>query len=73
MKLLLVAINILLVLAILGLAFFWHPAPEEMPMPGTQAARMAAEVPPDDMATPTTSATPAEQPVTDIRKTLPTN
>ncbi len=45
MKQFLVALNVLLVLAILGLAFFWKPVQDEMPMPGTQAARMVADVP----------------------------
>ncbi len=44
MKQFLVALNVLLVLAILGLAFFWKPVQDEMPMPGTQAARMVADV-----------------------------
>lgn len=44
MKKLLVAINVLLVLAIVGVALFWHPAADEAPMPGTQAARMVADV-----------------------------
>lgn len=44
MRKLLVALNVLLVLAILGVAFFWEPAQDEAPMPGTQAARMVADV-----------------------------
>jgi protein SCO1/2 len=44
MRKLLVAINVLLVLAILGVAIFWHPTADEAPMPGTQAARMVADV-----------------------------
>lgn len=31
----LVALNILLVCAILWAAFFWHPEPEEVPLPVT--------------------------------------
>lgn len=44
MRKLLVAINVLLVLAILGVVIFWHPAADDAPMPGTQAARMVADV-----------------------------
>jgi hypothetical protein len=64
MKSLLVALNILLVLVILGLVLFWQPVADELPIPGTQAARMAAEAPP---------ALPSEQPVTKIRPNPPTN
>lgn len=45
MRKLLVALNVLLVLLILGLAFFWHPEPDQTPLPGTHAARMVADVP----------------------------
>lgn len=44
MRNLLIAINVLLVLAILGLAFYWHPEPDETPLPGTHAARTVADV-----------------------------
>jgi protein SCO1/2 len=44
MRQLLVAINVLLVFAILGVAFYWQPAPDQSPMPGTQAARMVDNV-----------------------------
>lgn len=40
---LLVIINILLVFAILGAAFFWHPQPEEAPLPGTHAAKLGRD------------------------------
>ncbi len=64
MRKLLIALNVLLVLAILGVAFFWHPEPDEMSLPGTQAARMAADVPP---------VAPAEQRANEIRNKPPTN
>lgn len=38
----LVALNLLLAAAILGLAWFWHPAEEQIPLPGTYAARTTA-------------------------------
>lgn len=41
---LLIALNLLLIAAIVGVIFFWHPAPDQTPMPGTQAARMVADV-----------------------------
>lgn len=44
MRKLLVALNALLVLLILGLAFFWNPEPDRTPLPGTHAARMVADV-----------------------------
>lgn len=45
MRKLLLAINALLVCAILGVALFWHPEPDQAPLPGTHAARMVADVP----------------------------
>lgn len=45
MKRLLVAINILLIFAILGVVFYWNPEPPEAPMPGTYAARLGDDVP----------------------------
>ena len=45
MKKLLVAINLLLVFAILGVVFYWNPEPPAAPMPGTYAARLGADVP----------------------------
>jgi protein SCO1/2 len=44
MKSLLVALNLLLLAAIVGTAFFWEPEPDTAPLPGTHAARMVAEV-----------------------------
>jgi len=45
MRKLLIAINICLVFAILGVAFYWNPAPEELPLPGTYAAKLGLDVP----------------------------
>jgi len=42
---LLVAINALLVFAILGVAFYWNPEPEEAPLPGSYAAKLGRDVP----------------------------
>lgn len=44
MRQLLVAINLLLLAAIVGAGFFWQPEPDRSPLPGTQAARMVADV-----------------------------
>lgn len=44
MRKILVAINVALICAILGVAIYWHPEPDQTPMPGTQAARMVADV-----------------------------
>lgn len=44
MRNILIAINILLVCVIIGVAFFWEPEPDRTPLPGTQAARMVADV-----------------------------
>jgi protein SCO1/2 len=44
MRALLVALNLLLLAAIVGAAFFWEPEPDRTPLPGTQAARMVADV-----------------------------
>lgn len=45
MRNLLVALNVLLVILIFGLAFYWHPEPKMTPLPGTHAARTVADVP----------------------------
>jgi protein SCO1/2 len=45
MRQLLIAINLLLIAAIVGAGFFWQPEPDRAPLPGTQAARMVADVP----------------------------
>jgi hypothetical protein len=66
MKPLLVGLNVLLVLAILGVALFWEPVQDQAPIPGTQAARMVADV------LPVAPATQTEQAVTEIRKNPPT-
>lgn len=44
MRKLLVAINVLLVFTILGVAFFWHPEAEVAPLPGTHAAKVGGDV-----------------------------
>ncbi len=44
MRQLLIALNLLLLAAIVGVGFFWQPEPDRTPMPGTQAARMVADV-----------------------------
>ena len=44
MRKLLVAINVLLVFTILGVAFFWNPEPEAVPLPGTHAAKLGGDV-----------------------------
>lgn len=44
MRTLLVALNFLLLAAIIGAAFFWEPEPDRTPLPGTHAARMVADV-----------------------------
>ncbi len=40
MRKLLIALNVLLILAILGAAFFWNPEPAELPLPGTYAEKL---------------------------------
>lgn len=45
MRAFLIALNVLLFLAILGVAFFWHPEPDDAPLPGTHAALTVADVP----------------------------
>lgn len=45
MRQLLVAINVLLVFAIFGIAAYWQPAPDETPLPGTHAAHKGADIP----------------------------
>jgi copper(I)-binding protein len=51
MRALLIALNIALLCAILGVAFFWHPQPEELPLPGTYAEKLGRDVPADLPAT----------------------
>lgn len=43
-KALLLALNVVLLLAIGWAAFYWEPAPDRTPLPGTHAARMVADV-----------------------------
>jgi periplasmic copper chaperone A len=45
MKSLLIALNVLLLCAIFGVGYFWNPKPEELPLPGTYAARLGQPVP----------------------------
>jgi copper(I)-binding protein len=52
MRKLLVAINVLLIFAILGVAFYWNPEPEEAPLPGTYAAKLGRDVPDAPPASP---------------------
>lgn len=49
MRLFLIALNVLLLLAIVGVALFWHPEPDMAPLPGTHAARKVADVALADM------------------------
>lgn len=44
MRALLIALNVLLLAAIIGVAFFWEPESDRAPLPGTHAARMVADV-----------------------------
>jgi hypothetical protein len=45
MRALLIALNLALLLAILGVWFFWHPQPEEPPLPGTYAETLGRDIP----------------------------
>ena len=45
MRNLLIGLNLLLLGAIVGVFFLWHPEPEEQPLPGTYAARIGQPVP----------------------------
>jgi len=45
MRKLLIALNLLLLGAIVGVAFLWHPEPEEQPLSGTYAAKLGQAVP----------------------------
>lgn len=44
MRAFLIALNILLLAAIIVVGFFWEPEPDRTPLPGTHAARMVADV-----------------------------
>ncbi|MEW6294622.1 MAG: hypothetical protein AB1544_15155 [Pseudomonadota bacterium] len=52
MRILLIALNLLLIAAIVGVWFFWHPQPEEAPLPGTHAEKLGRDIPPAGDATP---------------------
>jgi len=41
----LIALNVLLLALIVGLALFWQPETDQVPLPGTQAARIGGDVP----------------------------
>lgn len=43
----LIALNIALLCAIVGVAFFWHPQPEALPLPGTYAEKLGRNAPAD--------------------------
>lgn len=45
MRALLIALNLALLVAIVGVWFFWHPQPEELPLPGTYAAKLGHDIP----------------------------
>jgi hypothetical protein len=45
MKILLIALNLLLIAAIVGVWFFWHPQPQERPLPGTYAEKLGRDIP----------------------------
>lgn len=57
MRKLLIALNILLVAAIIGVWFFWNPQPEELPLQGTYAEKLGRDIPPAGDATPVRQAT----------------
>lgn len=52
MRKLLIGLNLLLVGAIVGVALFWNPEPEEQPLPGTYATRIGQPVPEAAQAAP---------------------
>lgn len=52
MRILLIALNLLLIAAIVGVWFFWHPEPEEARLPGTHAEKLGRDIPPAGDATP---------------------
>jgi len=45
MRALLILLNAALLIAIVGAWFFWHPEPEELPLPGTYAEKLGRDVP----------------------------
>jgi hypothetical protein len=45
MRTLLILLNSVLLAAIVGVWFFWHPEPEELPLPGTYAEKLGRDVP----------------------------
>lgn len=56
MRKLLIVINVLLAFAILGVAFYWNPEPEALPLPGTHAAKLGRDVPAVPTASPASPA-----------------
>ena len=57
MRALLIALNLALLLAILGVWFFWHPEPEAAPLPGTHAEKLGRDISPAGDATSVRQAT----------------
>lgn len=45
MRALLIVLNLALLVAILGVWFFWHPQPEELPLPGSYAEKLGRDIP----------------------------
>jgi copper(I)-binding protein len=45
MRALLIVLNLALLVAILCVWFFWHPQPEERPLPGTYAEKLGRDIP----------------------------
>jgi|GEM_PF-4672967 len=45
MRALLIALNLVLLVAIVGVLFFWHPQLDEPPLPGTYAEKLGRDLP----------------------------